>query len=68
MGSLVPASEAARLIQGLLIERYSKRQLAIVAGLERHSLRVLTADQRIRLSTRLKVRRVSRILLQDHPI
>lgn len=64
MGAYVPASEAARAIARLLIERYSKRQVARLAGLERRTL-VLSTDQRVRLRTLLKVRRVTRMLLED---
>lgn len=54
-----------RRLQALLTERYTRRALAPRLGLHPNTL-TLTAEQRIRLSTVLKLRRGYRMLLGDN--
>jgi hypothetical protein len=62
LGALVPAREAARLVQRLLVERFTRCQLAAHAGLERHAVPV-TAGQVVRWRTVLRIRRAWRLLI-----
>jgi hypothetical protein len=56
--------DAARLVRALLIERFSKRELAERAGLDQRCLK-LTAGSHVRLSTVLRVRRLYKLLMVE---
>lgn len=62
LGALVRAEDAARMVKSLLAERYQRQQIAQVAGLHRHRLK-LKPSQRVRLSTVLRVRLAYRKLM-----